>query len=106
MGRHTRGEKKLACQFTRVSESAKHEKQTQKELKQRPEALRGPFDRGGEKVDKGGEKVAPEETKEKRKQAPAGVRKKWFPSMILASLEAILSTLDGGIAVGILVHLY
>ena len=61
LGATSAEKKQLACLFTRVSESAKHKKQTKKELKQRPEALRGPFDRGGEKVDKGGEKVAPDE---------------------------------------------
>jgi len=37
---------------------------------------------------------------------PARVRKKWFPPMYVARPGALLSTLDGGIALGILVHLY
>ena len=53
--------------------------------------------------------MAPEK-KEKKKKTRAlmttiQIRKKCFPSMILAGLEAILSILDGGIALGILVHL-
>ena len=64
-------------------------------------------DKGDEKVDKGGEKVAPEEKKKKKTRrlvATIQIRKKWFPSMILASLEAILSISDGRIALGILVY--
>ena len=53
--------------------------------------------------------MAPEEKKKKKKTrglvATIQIRKKWFVPMILASLEATLSTLDGGIALGILVHL-
>ena len=53
--------------------------------------------------------MAPEEKQKKKTRglvATIQIRKKWFPPMILASLEATLSTLDGGIALGILVHLY
>ena len=42
--------------------------------------------------------------KTRRLVATIQIRKKWFPSMILASLEAILSISDGGIALGILVY--
>ena len=51
--------------------------------------------------------MAPKEKKEKEKKtSSSGSKRKWFPPMILASLEVILSILDGGVALGTLVHLY